>query len=159
MQRLSKTSQALTNKFLSQSIRHSTPVQQAGIAAACSSQIKMSPGTFSTSDDGHDIITTMLSVFDLVGLVGIALSIGCYARVQWHRDYAKKLSYSVLNFLSAVLLGVSILHNWNLSSFIGNAFWLLISVYGIYRCLKFRFKENSKQFSQSTNSTGEQLHD
>jgi hypothetical protein len=101
----------------------------------------------------------MLSVFDLIGLVGIALSIGCYARVQWHRDYAKKLSYSVLNFLSAVLLGVSIFHNWNLSSFIGNSFWLLISVYGIYRCLKFRLKENSKQLSQSTNPTGEQVHD
>ena len=80
----------------------------------------------------------MLSIFDLVGLTGIALSIGCYARVQWQRDYAKNLSYSILNFMSAALLGVSILHNWNLSSFIGNAFWMLISIYGIYRCLKYR---------------------
>jgi hypothetical protein len=65
------------------------------------------------------IIISMLNTFDLVGLVGIALSIGCYARVQWQSDYAKKMSYSILNFLSAALLGVSILHNWNLSSFIG----------------------------------------
>jgi hypothetical protein len=91
----------------------------------------------------------MLSTFDLVGLVGIALSIGCYARVQWHRDYAKQLSYSVLNFLSALLLGISILHNWNLSSFVGNAFWMVISIYGIYRCLKYRRSiKNSKQQSE-----------
>jgi len=86
-----------------------------------------------------DIYTVTFS--DCVGLLGVLLSLFCYARVQWHRDYAKKMSYSLLNFLSAILLGISLLKNWNLSSFTCNASWGLISAYGVYRCLKYMVLE------------------
>ncbi len=79
--------------------------------------------------------------FDITGIIGVALSIYCYARVQWQRDYAKRLRYSLLNLLSAVLLAVSLLHKWNLASFIGNGCWLLISLYGVYRCCKYIWRD------------------
>lgn len=77
----------------------------------------------------------MITFYDLFGLLGISLSIFCYARVQWQRDYSKKLSYSLLNLISAVFLAISLLNNWNLASFISNSIWGLISAYGFCRCL------------------------
>ena len=79
----------------------------------------------------------MVSPYDLVGLAGVSLSMGCYARVQWQRDYAKKLSYSLLNLMSAALLAVSLDSQWNLAAFIGNLVWGSISAYGVYRCMRY----------------------
>jgi len=79
----------------------------------------------------------MINTFDILGLAGVLLMIYSYARVQWQRDYAKRLNYSLLNLAGAVLLIVSLVHNWNLASFVSNAVWGLISLYGVYRCSKY----------------------
>jgi hypothetical protein len=79
----------------------------------------------------------MIDAPDAAGLVGVSMSIYCYARVQWHRDYAKRLDYSALNFFSSMLLFISLLHHWNLAAFVSNAAWCLISLYGVRRCLKY----------------------
>ena len=70
----------------------------------------------------------MLDIYDIVGLVGISCSIYCYARVQWQRDFAKRLSYSVLNLVASLLLMFSLSHHWNLSSFVINVVWGVISL-------------------------------
>ncbi|MDD3288939.1 MAG: hypothetical protein PHX43_08075 [Alphaproteobacteria bacterium] len=80
---------------------------------------------------------TDMDLFDIIGLMGVATSISCYARVQWHRDFAKSIFYSVGNLFGAALIGVSLWHKWNMAAFVCNAFWALISVYGMYRCLKY----------------------
>ena len=77
---------------------------------------------------------------DAFGLTGVFLMIYCYARLQWQRDYAKKFSYSLLNLTGAIFLMVSLCYNWNLPAFVSNTFWGLISMYGIYRCLKYMRK-------------------
>ena len=79
----------------------------------------------------------MMDLYDLVGLTGVALVLYGYARVQWQRDYAKQLSYSVLNLIGTLLFIVSLIQHWNLSSFVINIAWGLISLYGIYRCMKY----------------------
>jgi hypothetical protein len=79
----------------------------------------------------------MIHIHDLFGLLGVFLGVYCYARVQWHRDYAKELSYSVLNLISSAFLIFSLLHAWNLSSFVSNSTWFVLSIYGIYRCVKY----------------------
>jgi hypothetical protein len=78
-----------------------------------------------------------IDIYDAIGLIGVCLSIYCYARVQWQRDYAKRLNYSLLNFLGSIFFMIAILHKWNIASFVSNAVWLLISLYGIYRCSKY----------------------
>lgn len=80
---------------------------------------------------------TEVDIYDIIGLIGVALSLGCYMRVQWKRDYAKHMSYSVGNFFGSSFIAISLLHKWNMASFIGNAIWAGISLYGIYRCLKY----------------------
>jgi len=84
-------------------------------------------------------MTFSLELPDLIGLLGVAISIYSYARLQLRRDYAKDLGYSLWNALGAVLFEVSLSNHWNLSSFIGNLIWLLISLYGVYRCLKYKW--------------------
>jgi hypothetical protein len=79
----------------------------------------------------------MMDVYDFVGLIGVFLTLYSYARVQWQRDYAKHLNYSLINFVGTVLFAVSFLKHWNLSSFVCNSIWGGISVYGMYRCFKY----------------------
>jgi hypothetical protein len=79
----------------------------------------------------------MIDTYDLIGLVGVSCSVYCYARVQWQRDYAKRLSFSLVNLAASVLLAISLLNKWNLSSFVVNTIWGVISLYGVYRCLKY----------------------
>jgi len=80
----------------------------------------------------------MITYYDIAGLLGVALAIIAYARVQWRRDYAKELGYSVLNLFNAVLLMISLSKNWNFAAFLGNAIWAVLSLYGIYRCIKYK---------------------
>lgn len=81
------------------------------------------------------------TIYDLLGLAGVALSLFCYARVQWQRDFAKRLAYSGLNALSAVFLMISLWNNWNFPAFAGNSIWLLLSLYGVYRCSRYMVRE------------------
>lgn len=82
----------------------------------------------------------MLSMIDLpdaVGLLGALVSIYCYGRVQWQRDFAKRMAFSLLNLFATILMFFSLSYHWNLASFISNVAWCLISMYGVYRCMKY----------------------
>jgi len=71
--------------------------------------------------------------FDILGIVGSALIILTYFWLQTGRISATQLSYSVLNFLGAGLILVSLFYDFNLSAFVIELFWLLISVLGVYK--------------------------
>ncbi|MFY9287148.1 MAG: hypothetical protein WAO98_01475, partial [Alphaproteobacteria bacterium] len=77
-----------------------------------------------------------MDVYDIIGLMGVGCSLFAYGKVQWRRDYAKHLSFSALNVASSCLIGISFVKHWNMASFTLNAVWGLISIYGVYRCLK-----------------------
>ena len=72
-------------------------------------------------------------LYDLVGIVGVALVVGSYLALQLERLASGALSYSVLNALGAALILVSLLHEFNLSAFVIEAFWLAISLVGVVR--------------------------
>ena len=78
----------------------------------------------------------MVSLSDTIGLFGISLSVYCYGRAQWKPGYMKRVEYSALNLFSALLLGASLIHDWNLASFTSNTIWGLISLYGVARSLR-----------------------
>jgi len=87
----------------------------------------------------------MLEHHQLAGLLGVAISLYAYAHVQWRRDFVKTIRYSLLNFSKASLLIYSLAYQWQLASFVGNAIWCVISIYGIYRCLKYKRREKLAQ--------------
>ncbi len=75
---------------------------------------------------------------DLVGNLGVFLVLLTYLLIQMGRMDIRRPTYSVANAVGALLIIVSLLHNFNLSSFIIEIAWLLISFFGFYRWLRER---------------------
>jgi uncharacterized membrane protein len=75
---------------------------------------------------------------DLVGNLGVFLVLATYLLIQMGRIEISRPGYSLANAAGAVLIIVSLLHNFNLSSFIIEIAWLLISLYGLFRWLRER---------------------
>lgn len=70
---------------------------------------------------------------DFVGNLGVACILGTYFALQAGRLKHDDVRYSVINGLGAMLIMVSLYFDFNLSSFIIECFWLLISGYGLLR--------------------------
>ena len=75
---------------------------------------------------------------DLVGNLGVFLVLATYLLVQMGRMDIRRPTYSLANASGAVLIIVSLTRNFNLSSFIIEIAWLLISLYGFLRWLRDR---------------------
>lgn len=73
------------------------------------------------------------SLSDLIGSVGVGIIILTYILLQTGRVKSESLAYSVSNAIGASLIAFSLIFDFNLSAFIVEVFWLLISLYGILR--------------------------
>ena len=80
-------------------------------------------------------MTVNVTWFDLVGFVGVLLILVAYLLLQLHKLPSSSPSYSLLNAAGALLIIVSLIFDFNLSAFVVEAFWLLISVLGLCRSL------------------------
>lgn len=76
--------------------------------------------------------------FDLVGFIGVLLIIIAYLLLQLDKLPSSSPSSSLLNAAGAVLIIVSLIFKFNLSAFIVEVFWLLISLFGLTRSLRSR---------------------
>lgn len=75
------------------------------------------------------------SFYDAVGNLGVALVIGSYFMIQIGRLSATGLAYTVLNILGAAFILYSLYFEFNMSAFLVELFWLLISLLGLGRIL------------------------
>jgi hypothetical protein len=75
------------------------------------------------------------SWFDIAGLVGVVLIVIAYLLLQLGKLRSTAASYSLLNALGAALVMVSLYFAFNLSAFLMEAFWFLISLFGLVRTL------------------------
>lgn len=78
-------------------------------------------------------------LFDLIGMLGVAMILTTYTLIQLERIDARSVSYSLINALGAGLILVSLTVDFNLSAFVIESCWLLISIFGIYSS----FRKNS----------------
>jgi len=76
--------------------------------------------------------------FDLAGLIGVLLVIVAYLLLQLDKLASSSPSYSLLNAAGALLIIVSLVFKFNLSAFIVEAFWFLISLLDLWRSLSAR---------------------
>lgn len=74
-------------------------------------------------------------LLDFVGNVGVVILMTAYLLLQLNKLGAGLL-YSSLNAIGAGLIVISLLVNFNLSAFLMESFWVLISFVGIYRNLR-----------------------
>jgi hypothetical protein len=70
---------------------------------------------------------------DFLGNIGVVLIIIDYLLLQLNRISSNSLSYSLLNALGASLIIISLVFNFNLSAFIMEAIWVVISLFGLVR--------------------------
>ena len=83
-------------------------------------------------------ITMNFHMFDLVGFIGVLLIVVAYLLLQLEKLPSASPRYSLLNAAGALLIIVSLIFAFNLSAFIVEAFWFLISLLGLWRSLVYR---------------------
>lgn len=75
------------------------------------------------------------SWFDMVGNVGVLLMVIAYLLLQLEKVSSSATSYLLLNAVGAVMVITSLTFRFNLSAFLMEAFWLLISLFGLAKPL------------------------
>ena len=73
---------------------------------------------------------------DSIGIIGVAMILIAYFLLQKGQLRVEGATYSSLNAIGALLILFSLLVDFNLSAFVIELFWLLISVYGLVLCWK-----------------------
>ena len=83
-------------------------------------------------------ITMHFHWFDLAGFIGVLLIVVAYLLLQLDKLPSSSPRYSLLNAGGALLIIVSLIFAFNLSAFIMEVFWFLISLFGLWRSLVYR---------------------
>jgi hypothetical protein len=90
-------------------------------------------------------------LFDLAGFIGVLLIVVAYLLLQLDKLPSSSPRYSLLNAGGALLIMVSLIFAFNLSAFIVEAFWFLISLLGLWRSLIYR-KDSRRSTGINVNS-------
>jgi len=80
------------------------------------------------------------SWYDLAGNVGVLMMVVAYLLLQLEKLSSSAVSYLLLNAGGALLVILSLMFHFNLSAFLMEVFWLLISLYGLAKPLFSRPK-------------------
>jgi hypothetical protein len=75
---------------------------------------------------------------DLAGFIGVLLIVVAYLFLQLDKLASSSPSYSLLNAAGALLIIVSLVFKFNLSAFIVETVWFLISLLGLTKWLMAR---------------------
>ena len=73
------------------------------------------------------------TIYDFAGNIGVTLMIVTYLLLQLDKIKSSNFYYSLLNVIGSALVILSLIDSFNLSAFIVEAFWLIISFVGIIR--------------------------
>ena len=76
-----------------------------------------------------------VDLFDLAGFVGVLLIVIAYLLLQLEKLPSSSLSFSLLNASGSLLIALSLFFKFNLSAFLIEVFWFLISLMGLWRSL------------------------
>jgi hypothetical protein len=76
--------------------------------------------------------------YDFVGNIGVFLILLAYLLLQISVLKSESLNFSFLNLSGALLILVSLYFEFNLSAFLVEFFWLIISMIGILKSWKLK---------------------
>lgn len=76
--------------------------------------------------------------YDLAGNVGVLMMVIAYLLLQVDKLSSSSIIYLSLNAVGAVLVMISLTFRFNLSAFLMEAFWLLISLFGLAKTLTLK---------------------
>ena len=69
---------------------------------------------------------------NIVGSLGVIMIVTSYLFIQIDKMEVKGMQYSLINAVGALLVLFSLYYEFNLSAFIIELFWLIISLYGLF---------------------------
>jgi hypothetical protein len=78
------------------------------------------------------------ALYDVIGILGVILVVGSYFLIQIGKLSATGLAYTMANLLGAGGILFSLLFDFNMSAFLVEFFWLLISLVGLGRIFRER---------------------
>lgn len=81
-----------------------------------------------------------MDIYQFIGFVGMLFIVYAYLLLQIKKYTITSFSYQVLNLVGAILLLISLFVHFNLGSFIIEVFWIIITLYGMYKNLKEKKK-------------------
>ncbi len=70
---------------------------------------------------------------DFIGNIGVAIILITYIGLQLGKIDGLGVKFSALNALGATCVMISLLYKFNVSAFIVEAFWALISLFGVWK--------------------------
>ena len=74
-----------------------------------------------------------MSFTDFLGLIGVVAVSIAFFLLQAQKLSAHGATYLLLNLLGAILVMVSLWYSWNLSSFVIELIWAVVSIYGLWK--------------------------
>ena len=84
-----------------------------------------------------------MTPYDVIGLVGVGLIVVAYILLQAGRVDARNPWFSVVNAVGSGLVLVSLWFEFNLAAAVVEGFWLVVSLYGLWRSLSGSRKSSS----------------
>jgi len=72
-------------------------------------------------------------LFDLAGFIGVLLIVIAYLLLQLDKLPSSSLRFSLLNAAGSLLIIVSLVFKFNVSAFLVEVFWFLISLLGLIK--------------------------
>jgi len=90
---------------------------------------------------------------DVLGAGGGVLIVGAYTLLQLGRLDPRSLVYSTVNALGAGLILFSLLYEFNLGAMLVEAFWLIVSCFGIVQVVRRRSR--SRDHVEAADPTAE----
>ena len=93
-------------------------------------------------------------LFDLGGFIGVLLIVIAYLLLQLDKLPSSLLTFSAFNAVGSLLIMFSLVFKFNVSAFLIEVFWFLISLLGLTRWLisrkRPRIDANGKELDRET---------
>jgi hypothetical protein len=71
--------------------------------------------------------------YDIAGLAGVAVMLWAFFLLQAAKLHGHSFAYQLMNALGAGAVLLSLMHDFNLSAFVIETCWVVISVYGMIK--------------------------
>ncbi len=89
---------------------------------------------------------------DVIGTMGTLIVVAAYFGTQMRFINSDDLIFPTLNLIGSVLIGFSLIHNFNLASALMEVFWIAISLLGIFKSIFGSDQETANHPTSSSNN-------
>ncbi|MEM7258468.1 MAG: hypothetical protein AAF404_13905 [Pseudomonadota bacterium] len=83
--------------------------------------------------------------FEFIGVAGFIFYMLAYALLQMGKLSGHGYAYTLLNMIAAILVLISLIHQFNLASLLIQVSWVAISIYGLIRLRNDARERRAKQ--------------